>query len=418
MKSEVLLALVALLGLLGGCASSGGFPSDPKDQALWYVERAADRAEKGDFERVSYMLTEAVSRPGGLEATRDLLVKSPSINTKLTDYLLEMIKNTKYKEEFNNLARYVSILGKSGITKDSEQLGKAIDAGVVRFNWLLSDDVSNLHALKSPDAQKLIFERTLIAMTDGQKQKGLAKSLAEYLSKPERTSVDLNYAEQKLWKINLRRSEIQEFQRIFPDLVSTKLAELTIYIQVNVMPSDRLMEEDLKEKLRQTSNNYMVLKNGEQGNVGTIKVVIEKLRSDERQLPAQSQTVTYAQYDVDLMKAALLMPRNASYMYEWKSGGVELEYGYVIRVNQNDKILLDELVRGTLTEKFVSCDNPRIVNVFGGTTRADFVANSDMSSKCSGATSSSPSIQDLKGRALTLLIDKIVSVEPLSARRE
>lgn len=90
----------------------------------------------------------------------------------------------------------------------------------------------------------------------------------------------------------------------------------------------------------------------------------------------------------------------------------------MVRLNQNGKVLLDELIRGTITEKFVSCDNPRIVNVFGGTTRADFVANSDMSSRCSGATSSNLSAQNLKGRVLALLVDKIVSVETLAARRE
>ena len=423
-KFGVLLALVSLLGLLGGCATTGGFPSDPNDQALWYVERAAKQAEQGNFERVSFMLTEAVSKPGGVEAAKDFLAKLPIVNTRLADYFQQTSKNSTNKEELNSLARYASTLGKSGVIKDAEQLAKSIEANVARknsmgkVNWLLSDDTSNLHALRSPEAQKIIFERSLDVITDKQRPQGLAKALAEYLSKPERTSVDLSYAKQKLSKTSLRRSELQEFQRVFPDLVSAKLADLTVYVQVNVTPSDRLMEEDLKEKIRQISSNYMILKNGEQGNDTTINITVEKLRSEDRQLPSQSQTITYAQHDVDLLKAALLMPRNASYMYEWKTGGAELEYGYVIRLNQNGKVLLDELIRGTITEKFVSCDNPRVVNVFGGTTRADFVANSDMSSRCSGATSSSPSAQDLKGRVLALLVDKIVSVETLATRRE
>lgn len=422
-KFSVLLALVSLLGLLSGCATTGGFPSDPKDQAVWYVERATNQAELGNFERVAFMLTEAVSRPGGVEAAKALLLKSPGVVTKLADYFKASTNSTN-KEELNNVARYVSALGNSGLIKDAEQLAKLIETNVVRKNslgevdWLLGDDTSNLQALQSLEAQNIIFHRSLVALTVKQRPQGLAKALADYLSKPERTSVDLSYAKQNLWKTNLRRSELQEFQRVFPDLVTAKLADLTVYVQVNVTPSDRLMEEDLKEKLRQISNNYTVLKNGEQGSVTTINVVVEKLRFEDRQLPSQSQTITYAQHDVDLLKAALLMPRNASYMYDWKTGGVELEYGYVVRLNQNGKVLLDELIRGTFTEKFVSCDNPRIVNVFGGSTRADFVANSDMSSRCSGATSSNPSAQDLKGKVLVLLVEKIVSVETLASRRE
>ncbi|MHB1401726.1 MAG: hypothetical protein ACYCWB_04920 [Thiobacillus sp.] len=423
-KSGVLLVLVSLLGLLGGCATTGGFPADPKDQALWYVERAAQQAEAGDFERVTFMLTEAASRPGGVDAAKDFLLKSPIVNTRLSDYFQQTSKSSTNKEELNNLARYVSTLSKLGVIKDAELLAKSIEDNVARknstgeVNWVLSDDISSLHTLQSAEAQKIIYERSLDVITDKQRPQGLAKALAEYLSKPERTPVDLSYAKQKLWKTSLRRTELQEFQRVFPDLVSARLADLTAYVQVNVTPSDRLMEEDLKEKIRQISSNYIVLKNGEQGNATTINVTVEKLRSEDRQLPSQSQTITYAQHDVDLFKAAFLMPRNASYMYEWKTGGVELEYGYVVHLNQNGKVLLDELIRGTITEKFVSCDNPRIVNVFGGTTRADFVANSDMSSRCSGATSSSPSAQDLKGRVLALLVDKIVSVEPLAIRRE
>jgi hypothetical protein len=277
-KFGVLLALVTLLSLFGGCATTGGFPSDPKDQALWYVDRAAKQAEQGDFERVSFMLTEATSRPGGVEAAKDFLAKSPSVSTRLADYIQQASRNSNNKEEINNLARYTSVLGKSGVIKESEQIEKTIQVNAGRKNavgevkWLLGDDISNLYALQSPEAQKVIFERSLDAMTDKQRPQGLAKTLAEYISKPGRTSVDLDNTKQKLWKASLRRSELQEFQRVFPDLVNTKLADLTVYVQINVTPSDRLMEEDLKEKVRQTSSNYVVLKSGEHGNATTIHV--------------------------------------------------------------------------------------------------------------------------------------------------
>lgn len=423
MKKSNLL-LICLISLLGGCATKSGFPSDPKGQALWYVESATKQAEQGNFERVSFMLTEATSRPGGVEAAKDFLAKSPTVSVKLSDYIEKFSKESNNKEELNNLAWYVLSLGNYGIIKNSEKILKEIQLNVAQKNstgeikWLLVDDVRNLHSLQSPEAQKIIFERSLDAMAGKQKPEGLAKSLVEYISKPHNQSIDFNNAKQKLWNLNFRRSELEEFKKIFPDLVNTKIAELTTYIQIDLKPSDRLMEEDLKNKIKQTSSNYVVLKSGEKGNSATINIAIEKLRSEDRQLPSQNQTITYAQSDVDFLKAAILMPRNASYIYEWKTGGVELEYGYVIRLSQNGKILLDELIRGTITEKFVSCDNPRIINVFGGTTRADFIANSDMSSRCAGANNSNPSIQDLKEKLLTLLADKIVSVEILATKRE
>ena len=421
-KSGVLL--VCLVGLLGGCATKSFFPSDPKAQALWYVESATKQAEQGNFERVSFMLTEATLRPGGVDAVKDFLAKSSNVSVKLSEYFEKISKESNNKEELNNLALYVSSLGNYGLIKDLEKISKEIQLNVVRknstgeINWLLTDDVKNLHSLQSPEAQKIIFERSLEAVTNTQKKEGLAKSLADYISKPRHTSIDFNGTKQKLWSVNLRRTDLEEFKNVFPDLVSAKLSDLTTYIQLELKPSDRLMEEDLKSKIKNTSINYVVLKSGEKSNPATINITVEKLRSEERQLPNQSQTITYSRSDVDFLKSALLMPSNSSYMYEWKTGGVELEYGYVVRLNQNGKILLDELIRGTITEKFVNCDNPRIVNVFGGTTRAEFVANNDMSSKCAGANNSSPSMQDVKERVLTLLVDKIVSVEALAKKRE
>lgn len=421
---RVVLTCAALLVLLGGCASTGGFPADPKDQALWYVVKAERQAKNGDFEKVAYMLTEAVSRPGGVDAAKEFLTKSPNIKSKLSEYLQQGIEKATNKEEINNIAMYIYALGKENIIQDYDRISKLLEAKVSTGNasgevkWLLGDDISNLPILGSQKEQQLIFDRTLDAMSDRKRPKGMAKALADYLSKPGRSESDLNWAKQKLWKSNPHRAELQELKILFPDLVNSKLAELTIHVQVTVSPSDRLMEEDLKEKLTKISSHFIVLKNGEQGNDKTIKVTIEKLRSEERQLPSQSQTISYARHEVDMVSAVLLMPRNASYVYEWSRGGVELEYGYVVRVSQNNKVLLDELMRDTLTEKFVSCSNRRVVNIFGGAERADFVANSDMSSKCSGSTSSIPSIQDMKNRVLTLLTEKIVSAEPLSARRE
>lgn len=420
-KSTV--AMVLLIGLLFGCAT-GGFPSDPKDQAIWYVEKAAGQAERGDFERVAFMLTEAVSRPTGVDAAKELLLRSPSIRTGLVHYFEETQENSKDKEALNNLAGYIPALGKSGVIQNAEELSKSLDENIARKNshgeigWLLSDNISNLKVLQSEEAQEVIFKRSLDAIADKQRPTDLAKALAGYLSRPERKAVDLTRARNSLSDVTLKRSELQEFRTAFPDLVHDKLAELSAYVQINVTPSDRLLEEDLKAEIGRLSENYIVLRNGERGTSGTINVTIEKLRLEDRQLPDQSQTITYAFHNVDPVQAALFMPRHASYMYDIKSGGVELEYGYVVHLEQNGITLLDELVRGTIKENFVRCENPRVVNVFGGITRANFVANGDMSSRCSGATTSSPSVQTLKGQVLALLVDKIVSVGALASRRE
>lgn len=417
-----LMVGLALLGLLGGCV--GRYPLDPKEQALWHVNNADKHAQGGDYKTAAFMLAKAACKPGGAEAAKAMLSKSPVIKENLYSYLQQTSANTTDKEELIRLASYISIFEKNNIILGIEKIAKELDVRAAqenisgKINWLLSDDISNFASLQNNDAKNIIFKRTVSTLTDKDRPKELAKALVEYLSDTDPNSTDMQFVKEQLGKVILSRSELQQFENIFPDLVKEKLANLTVNIQVIVSPADRLFEEDVKEKLRQMSANYNMMKSGETGDKNTINITIEKARLEERQLPNTKQTITYAQHEVNLVSAVMLMPRNASYVFDYEKGGLELEYGYVLKIIQGCKILLDELIRGTLTKNFVSCSNQKVVNVFGGTTRADFTANSEMASMCSGATNSPPSIQQLRKQVLKLVVDKIVSVDILASRVE
>lgn len=112
-----------------------------------------------------------------------------------------------------------------------------------------------------------------------------------------------------------------------------------------------------------------------------MKITIERVRHTEA-TPERRDTVTYAQYEVNLVAAALLMPRNASYMYDISATEASIDYGYVVSVEGGDAPKYENVVRGTLKSESVRCSNARIQNVFGGTTSAGFVANEGMSRRC------------------------------------
>ncbi len=417
---RILLLLTSLTWGLTGCARTFAVFNNDNDSEEC-VLRAQKHFNSGNFDDAILSFTEAISKRGGLEVVKNKLKEEPKIQKRIDAYLYEKANklNDKYMIiEYAGLLEYLiehQIF--DGAKSSYEMLVKRVAQSNLsdEIPWLLGDDIHSFPCLSKTEAQKLIFKRTLKHLGERSKNSSLLQQLADYLEKSDFEG-DRLLAEDALRKVNLSRNELLFFENILPSLVQEQLKRLNIYIQVS--SSERLLEEDIKERLKLVSQNYMILKHGESGNSDTIQINVEKLRLEERQLPGQSETITYAQHEVNLAAAILLMPRNASYMYEWSTGGVELEYAFLIKINKNSRTLLDELVRDTLTEKYVNCKNQRIVNVFGGSNPANFVANSDMQSRCSGAGRSPISTKDLRNRALTALIDRISSIKEISIGRE
>lgn len=145
---------------------------------------------------------------------------------------------------------------------------------------------------------------------------------------------------------------------------------------------------------------------------GVIEVRIAKLQYDVRQEPERSQTIMYAQHQINLLSAALLMPRNATYQYEYVTGGAQIAYAYEIKAKQDDKTLLDKLLHDSLRESYSYCQNARIQNVFGAVQPANFVANDDMANRCRG-NSSPVKPEDLQKQVIDKLADEIKSIDAI-----
>ena len=112
----------------------------------------------------------------------------------------------------------------------------------------------------------------------------------------------------------------------------------------------------------------------------------------------------------------MLMPRNASYIYETVSGGSTIEYGYVISAVIDGKTVADDLIRGKVGGEYKRCQNSRIQNVFGGTTSAGFVANDDMRQRCSGP--SSISIEQLRQEIFSKVLDGVLKIPSIKRAHE
>lgn len=169
---------------------------------------------------------------------------------------------------------------------------------------------------------------------------------------------------------------------VMPAAAKSIVAQRTVMVRLEVEPDDRLLLDDLKKKI-QSISDWISFSSPGGGTPVTIKV--KKLQWDERRAPDRTQTVMYASYQVNLLAAALLMPRNATYSYDVTTGGIELSYAFEVKATDRRQPPFDRLVRKTASREWHSCSNARIQNVFGGVQPASFVANDHMQQVCSSS---------------------------------
>ncbi|MBF0334954.1 MAG: hypothetical protein HQL40_15115, partial [Alphaproteobacteria bacterium] len=127
------------------------------------------------------------------------------------------------------------------------------------------------------------------------------------------------------------------------------------------------------------SPSLVVIKGGQEPNV---VVKLKRLQWDERRIQDKIQPVIYDQYQVNLLSAVLLMPKNASYIYDVSTGGIELSYAFEVTATGKAFPPYAKLIRDRVTRQWQTCSNARIQNVFGGVQPANFVANEHMQQTC------------------------------------
>jgi len=172
------------------------------------------------------------------------------------------------------------------------------------------------------------------------------------------------------------KDSVQHFDSEF---AAKKLEQSTIKVFVDAQSSDGLIPLDLKTAL--SSRDNLVLT--DTPSQAEVTVTVRQLALDVEKLDESNRTVSYAQYQVNFAAAVLLMPQNATYQFEYSQGGYEYEYAFDVALVRKDGSKSDRVVRDKGKLEWSSCKNMRIVNVFGGSQPAGFMANADMRNLCS-----------------------------------
>ncbi len=377
-KTDITRAVIAtILLLLYGCAST--YPKDPGEQLALHVKYLNQYIQEGDARRVSYHLTESINKEPGNKTIIGLIKSNDKIRQYTTEYFCGMAKTTADKSDLQLMISNLHILNSSTLPLDLRHCESVINDQAIsgRYKWSLFDDTGKFASLQNQDIQASIFHNTLQLISADRSMDPHHSKITAFLDRTKHDKALNTSVASVISTSRIPVSLLKIIRPYYPELVDDKIAISLINVHLSVI-NDRLLEEDIKAILGQTGD-IVFSKDG----AAKLDISIEKLRHDEKTLPTQSQTISYAKHEVNIVSAVLLMPRAATYVYDISTGGTELEYGYAITIKSNAKIVSDEIVRGLLEAKFTACSNKRIVNVFGGTSVADFVANSDMENRCS-----------------------------------
>lgn len=342
----------------------------------------------------------------------------PELQEKIPFIIRQHIPELKHSSNTASLYEAVKALKRHDLidAKTEKSLIDELNAHATQGNqsdsiaFVLSDTnrMPELAGLQTPTAQQKILNRSLKQMsaTDSVADSDLVKAVFA-LAEESKGTATYNTIRNKIPSMSLRVSDINQYVApLFPAQAKQLIDKNKVTVRIITQPTDRLLYEDLKTKINAISPAISVVSGS-----ADVAVTVKQLKWDEREAQQQNQTVTYGRGDVNLLEAALLMPKYSSYQYDVTSGGREVSFAFEVKASGKEVGKFDELVRETISATWSECSNARVQNAFGGTTSAGFVANNHMSQTCNDSDDTSS--DNLRSQALDRIIWKIKTITPI-----
>ena len=408
MKFFTTTVALLLAAALAGCST---YPTTAEGQVDFYVERASAAISKGDGSGMAYNVQMALDRMTGDVKVNQLFATQPKGREYYLTFLNKTIADVNNSMEAGAALRKIAdargVLTAQEIASLTAKLSSAVTEGNANDTMTikLGDDITAFPELNSPNSQQKIVTRTIKMLQASTTQTRPTQGLMQYVQRVGKDSDEGKRIATLLPTFNIRRDELDLVSQQFPEFAVARKDSMTARILLKIKNGDRFFSDDLMQAANSKIRGVEWVK--DEGSK-TTTVVVDRIRNDEKTIQDRTQTITYAQYEVDIVQAALFMPKNAAYIYDVITGGAEIEYGYVITAMVGGKVIHEEVVRGKAGGESSRCQNARIQNVFGGVTSAGFTANSDMQRRCSG--SSSGSIDVLRQEVLVKIVDGILTV--------
>ncbi|WP_156919174.1 hypothetical protein [Azovibrio restrictus] len=420
MKLSSYFATTLATLFIAGCMAS--YPVTPEGQASHHVTQAKAGYAKGNLHFAFGHADSALDKTTGGSKLREWFDAEPGAqkayvssieaeihNPSHSAWSLEILEEKMLKLKASGA---LPVAATDSLQRDFDALiGRSILDGSIPLD--LGSKISQRKEFQGSAYKQALFRNSLKNLRDQNDSDTTLPALLKYVESQGPRSAEWKMLEAQLPDLNVKRKDLDTVSLLFPKFAEQRKASITVKAVLEVK-ADRLLYDDIKQLLAKKTNQGVIWTDS--SDQQAITVSVERIRHDEKVKPESTQTITYAQHEVNLLGAALLMPQNASYLYELVSGGAEIDYGYVVSAYRKGIKIHDQVVRGRVGGDYARCQNPRIQNVFGGVSSAGFVANEDMERRCS--TTRTVSMDRLRAEVQEKITEEILRVSPIKTARE
>ena len=280
-----------------------------------------------------------------------------------------------------DLAQQVAILApdvkEASLGELRASYAEGVKIGAVR--GVLGDYEGLRPALGDAAFEQAVLLNTAKAFEDDQISSGEFEQLLSYAKASPARIDNLAFLEASLPSLQFSITALRtSVNAEYPTFAARQLRQRVTKVFID-FKTNPLFGLDLRDVLRNDENVDLVLTANEADAVATITELGLEITPRE----TETQTVRYAKYEVQFLAALFLMPDNATYQFENTKGGIEYEYAFNVALQGQD--ISDEFVlrkRGGVS--WSSCSGQRVVNVFGGSQPADWIANAAQRDLCGG----------------------------------
>ncbi|MEH6519288.1 MAG: hypothetical protein V7742_21635 [Halioglobus sp.] len=262
-------------------------------------------------------------------------------------------------------------------TASHTQLERMYINGQIKISFS-SKNYSAYPFLSKAEHQSTLFNDALVDLKGG--NASTIGALVSYVSGPHATDTEKENLLSKVDSLELTRSQLLNLKKAFPDYANERLKKYHIFLYLIYVDDEDYFLQEALDIVANTAGIEFVDSIKQSNYI----MEIDKRRLSERETPHKTETIRYSKYEVDTMNAVLFMPKGASYIYELHSGGHSLSYKYSVEITPTAGESSKYTLTGKTEDNYQYCDGARVQNVFGGVQAANFSANDNMRSRCSG----------------------------------
>lgn len=401
------IALIFSIVFLSSCATNPA--GDP-------IQKTEELLKQGAYDDVYVITSYRLGSDKEYEqAAKALFEKYPGFSDWVTRSLTQRTNTASDKKALFVIVHDAKLLRDNGVISQEyfERIIGSVNKVAVeknvggQFDFLLSDKYQLIPSLREPKQEWLVFLRSVQTLkTDGKTHLGLVEKVFAFTNSNIKAHEVVAEAlpTMKLTVAELKSIVAPQFPKLAEEAINARIIPIVLIVQGN-----KLLQYDLREALSVASDTIRVVETQQKAAI----ITVEELQYQERQIQETSETIAYPRYEVSTGAALMLMPRDSTYMFDRRRGGIEIAYAYSIEVKNSTGNIHREVFRNQEKSTYTTCANQRIKNVFGGESAAQFVANDDMRSKCSDSTGK-VSFEELRKRIIRGLADHIVRIPSLT----